>query len=126
MKKAFFLLALLGTAGASGTARADVNDFTFKSFSADYFLSRDQDRRSRLDVTERLTAVFPLTDQNHGIERVVPGGYDGHPVEIRVLSATDGSGTALALKTSSSSRKASAGSFAELMVVKWFLNQKLL
>jgi hypothetical protein len=38
---------------SSGTARADVNDFTFKSFSADYFLSRDQDRRSRLDVTER-------------------------------------------------------------------------
>lgn len=60
---------------ASGTitrSTTDANDFYFKSFTADYYLSRDADGKSRMKVVEELTAVFPETDQNYGITRVIP------------------------------------------------------
>lgn len=57
---------------ASAISGNSVNDFYFQSFSADYYLSRDEDGTSRLKVIERLTAVFPEYDQNHGITRLIP------------------------------------------------------
>lgn len=48
------------------------NRFYFQSFSADYYLSRAEDGTSRLKVVETLVAVFPKTDQNHGITRIIP------------------------------------------------------
>ncbi|MFK0246038.1 DUF2207 domain-containing protein [Amycolatopsis azurea] len=77
------------------SAHADVEDFTITSFTADYYLGIDQDRRSHLDVTERIVAQFPETDRNHGIERIVPGAYDGHPIGPRIVSVTDGAGSPL-------------------------------
>lgn len=51
---------------------ASTQNFYFEDFTADYYLSRDEDGTSRMRVQEQLTAVFPDTDQNHGITRVIP------------------------------------------------------
>lgn len=53
-------------------AAGNANNFYFTEFDADYYLSRTDDGTSRLRVTERLTAVFPDTDQNHGLTRIIP------------------------------------------------------
>ncbi|WP_448004065.1 DUF2207 family protein [Agromyces bauzanensis] len=72
---------------------AGVDDFSFASFDAVYELSRDENRRSVLDTTETLVAVFPEFDQNRGIRRAIPLRYQGHPTDIRVESVTDETGT---------------------------------
>ncbi len=69
-----------------------VDDFTFASFDAVYELDRDEAKRSVLDTTETLVAIFPEFDQNRGIRRAIPLRYDGHPVDISVESVTDASG----------------------------------
>lgn len=53
-------------------AFADVNNFYFEDFTGDYYLGRAEDGTSRLHVKEVLTAVFPETNQNHGITRAIP------------------------------------------------------
>ena len=69
-------------------AHAGVDDFTFKEFIGDYYLSKDEDGRSRLKVVETFTAEFPHFDQNKGVVRAIPNEYDGHPVDVRVESLT--------------------------------------
>ena len=65
------------------SAAKNTNNFYFTDFEADYYLSRAADGTSRLRVVERLTAVFPDTDQNHGITRVIPyTNQDGHNLTI--------------------------------------------
>ncbi len=54
------------------TTYSSANNFYFKDFTADYFLWRDENGTSRLTVFEELTAVFPSSNQNHGITRVIP------------------------------------------------------
>lgn len=49
-----------------------INRFYFQDFSADYYLSKAEDGTSRLKVVEKFVAVFPNTDQNHGITRIIP------------------------------------------------------
>jgi uncharacterized membrane protein YgcG len=71
---------------------AGVDDFVFASFDAVYELSRDEAKRSVLDTTETLVAVFPEIDQNRGIRRAIPLRYAGHPTDIDVQSVTDASG----------------------------------
>ena len=43
-------------------------------------------------VVEEFTAVFPETDQNRGIRRLIPSRYQGQPLSPEVLSVTDGDG----------------------------------
>lgn len=50
----------------------EYNNFYFDDFTADYYLTRDEDGTSRMLVVEQLTAIFPETDQNHGINRIIP------------------------------------------------------
>jgi uncharacterized membrane protein YgcG len=87
------LLGLIGCLvvifGGATPAYAGTNDFTIKSFDADYYLSRDSGHRSTLKTVERITAEFPLFDQNHGIERALPDRYDGHPTSLKIESVTD-------------------------------------
>lgn len=78
---------------------ADANSFTFQSFDADYYLSRDVNKRSVMDVRETLQAVFPDIDQNHGIERAIPNVYDEHPVTPKITGVTDEKGNALTYTT---------------------------
>lgn len=64
--------AFLGGFSENVSATSTANRFYFQDFAADYYLSRDEDGTSRLKVVETLVAVFPTTDQNHGITRVIP------------------------------------------------------
>lgn len=69
------IISGLGTPGAAteSTSQASYNQFYFKDFTADYYLSKAADGTSRLRVYETLTAVFPETGStNHGITRVIP------------------------------------------------------
>lgn len=75
-------------------AAADVDDFEVPTFDASYRLSLDDDGRSVLDVTETITAVFPESDQNRGLARVLVDDYQGHSTRLEVRSVTDASGQA--------------------------------
>ncbi|NTW62078.1 DUF2207 domain-containing protein [Candidatus Saccharibacteria bacterium] len=92
MKRLFLFLAILLTTFSavlftiSIPVSADVNDFSFSSFDADYYLSKDGDGRSALKVIERLTANFSNHNQNKGIERAIPKFYDGHSVSFQFES----------------------------------------
>ncbi len=71
---------------------AAVSDFKILSFTADYYLERDDQKVSILKVSEEIIAEFPNTDQNHGILRAIPASYDGHTLSLRVESVTDENG----------------------------------
>ena len=53
-------------------AVTSTQDFYFEDFTADYYLTKAEDGTSKLHVKEVLTAVFPETNQNHGITRTIP------------------------------------------------------
>ena len=74
MKKRFFLLAFLAIVATQPIANtfADVQDFYFSDFTADYYLTKQDDGTSSLHVKEVITAIFPETNQNHGITRLIP------------------------------------------------------
>ncbi|GAB2817220.1 hypothetical protein GCM10027022_04220 [Alpinimonas psychrophila] len=86
---------ILGGGFSVSTAAADVNDFSFSSMHATYLLGVDGTGRSTLTTIEKLTAVFPESDQNHGIQRAIPVDYDGHGTNLRLESVEDGNGVAL-------------------------------
>ena len=95
MKKLLVLCALaVGLIlGAATPASADVNDFQFTSFDGQYLLSTDAEGHSQLTTVETLVAVFPQSDQNHGIRRDLVNRYDGHPTDLHIVSVTDENGT---------------------------------
>lgn len=74
----------------------DANDFAISSFDADYYLSKDSKGRSRLKTIEKITAIFPEINQNHGIERAIPDNYDGHSLRLHVSGVTNGNGVNVA------------------------------
>lgn len=74
------LSASLFIAAPVNAEKASSNNFYFESFNAQYELDKDDNDRSVMNVTEELVAVFPLYDQNHGIERAIPYKNDGHVV----------------------------------------------
>ena len=92
-------LAVITFATIPMPAFADTNDFTFTSFDADYYLSKDNEGRSKVSVTETLVAEFPNIDQNHGIERAIPAKYDGHSIDLSITSVTDLGKTPLSYRT---------------------------
>ena len=51
---------------------ASTQDFYFEDFTADYYLSAAEDDTPKLHVKETLTAIFPQSNQNHGITRTIP------------------------------------------------------
>jgi len=72
MKKIIILLGFLLTLIALPVQAANVDDFHFSSFDADYYLSKDSEGISHLRVVENLTAEFPDYKQNKGICRYIP------------------------------------------------------
>jgi uncharacterized membrane protein YgcG len=86
------ILALAGVLAAPQAASADVEDFTFDSLEVDYTLTRAEDGTSRMRVVEEFVAVFPDSDQNRGIRRVIPDEYDGQPLRPAFESAVDATG----------------------------------
>ena len=94
------ILAVLALAAApvllsTPAASADTNDFTITSFTADYYLDRDEGGRSTLRTVETIVAQFPEHDQNHGLVRQLVDDYQGHPTNIDVESVTDENGNEL-------------------------------
>lgn len=71
---------------------AGVQDFSFDSYSADYYLARDAQGHSTLKTVETFVAVFPNFDQNRGIIRAIPNDYDGVPLRTSVQSVVDEKG----------------------------------
>ncbi len=81
-------------------AHADAQDFTIPIFEADYYLSRDSQHISHLQVNEHIVAEFPEIDQNHGILRALPKTYEGHSVSLQLQRVVDGAGRAWNYTTS--------------------------
>ncbi len=79
---------------------AGVQDFTINSFTADYYLSRDEAKVSELRVDETIVATFPQTDQNHGLLRAIPKSYKNHSLELTVQKVTNGVGKKIDYTTS--------------------------
>jgi hypothetical protein len=73
---------------------SNLDDFSFESLDADYTLSRADDGTSELRVVETFVAVFPETDQNRGMRRLIPDTYNGQPLFPEFVSITDESGRA--------------------------------
>ena len=100
------ILAVLTLAAApvllsASSASADAEDFTIESFTADYYLGRDDGGRSTLRTVETIVALFPESDQNHGIYRHLVDDYQGHPTNIDVESVTDENGNDLPYESDS-------------------------
>lgn len=83
-------------------ARADVNSFRITDYNIDYVLGQNSNGESTLLTTETITADFPASDQNHGLERVIPSQYDGHTTRLRIQSVTDSSGQQLSYSATQS------------------------
>ncbi len=73
---------------------AGVDDFSFASYDADFYLDADSAGRSTLTTVETFVASFPDFDQNRGMRRAIPEDYQGAPTEVEVLSVTDETGAA--------------------------------
>lgn len=81
------IIAGLAVGFAAPMASAqNTQNFTITSFEADYFLNRNAEKTSILNVIERITARFPDFDQNHGILRAIPETYQGHTVSLSLES----------------------------------------
>src|SRR4051812_8249539 len=98
------IFACLTVFAFAAPASAGVDDFYFNSFDADYTLTRDAQDIGRLHVVEHLVAVFPDTDQNHGILRAIPKTYQSHSVHLKVASVTDSSGAGIPYTKSTSNQ----------------------
>lgn len=86
-------LAFVGVAVAPAVAApGDTSDFEFRSFHADYTLTRDAQQHANLDVVETAVAVFPSIDQNHGIIRAIPDYYGNVFLDTAVIGVTDDDG----------------------------------
>jgi uncharacterized membrane protein YgcG len=79
-------------AALGAQAAGSVDDFTFDSFSADYWLARAADGGSRLVTTETIVARFPEFDQNKGIVRALPRIDSGLDLSTQVLDVTGADG----------------------------------
>lgn len=58
-------------------------------------LGRDAEKRSVVKVQETITADFPMSNQNHGLERAFVKDYNGHSLSLNLESVTDASGKKL-------------------------------
>lgn len=88
-----FYITLLGLSPL--VQAQDVNNFKIKTFEAEYYLGKDSENRSTLKTIEKITAIFPEANQNHGLERVISKKYDGHSTSLRIESIKDEKGNTL-------------------------------
>lgn len=93
------LLAIIISLTAVQVAQADVDDFTITNYDMQLELGRDDEQRSTLRTVETITAEFPETDQNHGLERATPHSYDGHTTSLDIVSVEDDVGKSLKYST---------------------------
>lgn len=89
------LILAFGTFSTMPVYAVGTDNYTITSYGVDMTLSRDENNRSVLDVTETIVADFPTTDENHGLERTFVKNYDGHSTTFELLNVTDGTGAEL-------------------------------
>lgn len=70
-------------------AVADVDDFSYDSWHADYTIDTDSTGRAFAEVTETIVARFPEFDQNRGIIRGLPLRYEGAKAAPENVTVTD-------------------------------------
>lgn len=86
----------LGAPAAAAIAvPSDVNDFSFESFDGEYHLGLDDAGHATTRVVETIVARFPDFDQNRGIVRAIPLADDEVPLDVTMVSVTDGAGAAV-------------------------------
>lgn len=83
------------------TVESSVEDFTYDSFDAEYWLIRGAAGESRLFTTEKLVARFPEFDQNKGIVRSLPRADSGIDLQTSVVSVTGPDGAPVSWWTES-------------------------
>ena len=87
----FGLIAILIGFTPAASAQ-DVQNFEITNFEAEYFLDRNAEKTSVLNVIERIEAKFPDFDQNHGILRAIPETYQNHTTSLSVESIKNSQG----------------------------------
>ncbi len=70
------ILTLIISLAPFKSVSASANDFYFKDATFDYYLEKT-DSGNKMHVKEVLTAIFPETNQNHGISRAIPYSNQG-------------------------------------------------
>lgn len=75
----------------------------FNTFNGVYYLSRNDKGLSLLTTEETIVAEFPSGGQFSGITREIPKTYNGHNVEVKIISVTDAAGNNISYKTSGDS-----------------------
>lgn len=91
----FSAILLTVTLAALPVHAQSTQDFSIQSFDADYYISRDSQHISHLQVTEKIVAAFPSYDQNHGILRALPLTYQKHDIGLKVDKVVDAGGQKL-------------------------------
>jgi uncharacterized membrane protein YgcG len=90
------VLALaMSCATVSMAGAQSANNFSITDYQVEMWLDKDSDNRSILKTTETITAEFPQSDQNHGLERVFVKDYDGHGTNFTLSSVTNANGQPL-------------------------------
>lgn len=84
-----------------------VQDFTFESFTGDYYLDVDDSGYATTRVVEHIVARFPDFDQNRGIIRAIPLRDGEVPLDVQMISVTDETGAPVHYE------RADYGDFAE-------------
>jgi hypothetical protein len=97
---AFFvgLVILCSTPQASAQAKNITPQIRFDTFNGVYHLSRDNKGLSLLTTEETIVADFPGNGSFYGITRSIPKKYQGHTVNVKVLSITDAAGNSVPYK----------------------------
>ena len=95
---------------AVGPLPGDATDFSFRSFDAVYQLARDADQHATLAVTETIVALFPQSNQNHGIIRDIPATYGSADLQTDVISVMDENGRSVPFQQSDQ------GGFVQLQI----------
>ncbi len=80
------VVAVIGATSFGAHAGAQTRPF-ISDYSIVYRLGRDDERRSTLSVTERITVEFPQ-HTNKGIERRIPRKYQNHTLSLEFESVT--------------------------------------
>ncbi len=71
----------------------DVDDFTFESFDAEYFLELDENGHVTTRVVETIVALFATPNQNRGIIRAIPDEAFGFDLDVQLTSITNAAGS---------------------------------
>ena len=72
----------------TNASAANANAFYFEDAIFDYYLEKNNDGTSKMHVRETLTAIFPESNQNHGITRSIPySNQGGNNVTVKSKNA---------------------------------------